>query len=73
MKEQKYLPNFLTVFDQKLNNLRKLIKKELDKPKKERKKADLKRLLKQAKELKVAIHTAKKATAQKCPHCGEVL
>lgn len=69
----KPIPNYLSVFDRKLDDLRKKIKVELSKPKKERSKHDLKRLLKSAQKLKKVIKEAKKVTAKRCPHCdGEL-
>lgn len=69
----KYLPNFISMFEQKLNDMRKKIDKELKKPKKERDVDVLKSLVKQANELKKRVRVAKKETATKCPHCGKEL
>lgn len=66
----KPIPNYLSVFDRKLDDLRKKIETELLKPKKDRSKHDLKSLLKSAQKLKKVIKDAKKSTAKKCPHCG---
>lgn len=62
--------SFLNIFDRKLDDLRKRIKKEFEKPKKERSKQELKRLLHDARKLRHAIKDAKKGTSKKCPHCG---
>jgi hypothetical protein len=51
--------------------MKKQIKTELDKPKKERKRAELKDLLKGAKHLQNAIGKVKKQTIKLCPHCGK--
>lgn len=64
------LPNFLNVFEQKLTRLKKQIKGELNKPKKERSKADLKEMLRVAKGLRKVIRAVKKQNIKSCPHCG---
>ena len=71
MEQQRLLPTFTAVFEQKLQGMKKQIKKELDKPKKERRKAALKGLLKEAKRLQKLIARVKKDHGQKCPHCGK--
>ena len=58
---------FAGVFEQKLGVLKKDIKKELAKEKKDRRKEWLKYLLKEAKELRNLVHELK----PKCPHCGK--
>ena len=62
MTKQLLLPNFLNIFEHKLVRMKKQIKTELDKPKKERKRAELKDLLKGAKHLQNAIGKVKKQT-----------
>lgn len=70
MKNEKYVATFLVVFEHKLNDIRKQIKKELDKPKKERSKQTLKHLLRSARSLTRTLKKAKTAIGKKCPHCG---
>ena len=69
MKTTAYLP----VFKTKLEKLRSLIKGEISKPKKERSKKSLKRLLEEAKELKKLVREMDKVETKRCPHCGEKL
>lgn len=69
MKTTAYLP----VFKTKLEKLRALIKDEISKPKKERSKDALKRLLQEAKELKKLVREMDKIETKRCPHCGEKL
>lgn len=57
---------FAGVFEQRLNQLRKDLKKELEKAKTDRQKQRLKSLLKEAKELRDLVKELK----PKCPHCG---
>ena len=57
---------FSGVFEQRLNQLRKDLKKELEKAKTDRQKQRLKSLLKEAKELRDLVKELK----PKCPHCG---
>lgn len=71
MTKQLFLPNFLNVFEHKLVRMKKQIKAELDKPKKERKRVELKNLLKGAKHLQNSIDKAKKQSVKLCPHCGK--
>jgi uncharacterized protein (UPF0305 family) len=70
---EKYISSFIGMFEQKINDMRKKIEKELKKPKKERDTVVLKSLVKQANALKKRVKVAKKATAMKCPHCGKEL
>lgn len=67
----KPLSNFLKVFEYKLEDLKKRIKKELDKPKKERSKKELKELLERAKKLKGKICEVQAEHSMRCPHCGK--
>ena len=57
---------FSGVFEQRLNQLKKDLKKELEKAKTDRQKQRLKILLKEAKELRDLVKELK----PKCPHCG---
>ena len=57
------------VFEQRLERLRKDLKKELDKAKGDRQKHRIKNLLKEAKDLRNLVRELK----PKCPHCGKAL
>jgi len=57
------------VFEQRLERLRKDLKKELEKAKGDRQKERLKSILKEAKELRNLVKDLK----PKCPHCGKVI
>lgn len=67
------VPNYLGIFEQKLDHLRRRIQKELDLPKKERSKHHLKKMIKEANDLKRSLKQARKVAIKKCPHCGEAL
>ena len=60
---------FAGVFEQRLNTLKRDLKKELSKAKTDRQKHRLKSILKEAKELRDLVRELK----PKCPHCGETL
>lgn len=69
----KPIPNFLSVFEHKLERLKNNIKKEIEKPKKERSKKALKDLVMEAKDLKRLIKQIKGDSVSLCPHCrGEL-
>lgn len=68
---KKTVPNYLEVFDGRLKELKKKIKKEYDKPKKDRSKSRLKAYVTEAKSLKHMLKDAKEDHAFKCPHCGK--
>lgn len=68
--EKKPLATFLGVFEQKLDKLKKSIKCEIEKPKKDRSKAALKDLIHQAKEMRNHVKAIKQANERFCPHCG---
>lgn len=57
---------FSSVFEQRLNVLKRDLQKEFDKAKGERQKERLKKLIKEAKDLRNTIREIK----PKCPHCG---
>ena len=73
MEKSDVVPNYLGIFDQRLRQLRNRIVKELERPKKERSKQHLKKMLKEANALKKTLKKARKISDQKCPHCGEPL
>ena len=62
----KKITAFADVFEQRLNVLKRDLKKEFDKAKSERQKERLKKLIKEAKDLRNTIREIK----PKCPHCG---
>ena len=57
---------FAGVFEQRLNLIKKDLKKELEKAKSDRQKDRLRKLIKEAKELRDLVRELK----PKCPHCG---
>jgi hypothetical protein len=67
----KAIPNYLSVFEKKLESLKNKIDREIKKPKKERSKVALKGFLDDAKRLKETIKTIKNDHARLCPHCGK--
>lgn len=67
----KFVPNYISVFDKKIEDLKKKIKKELDKPKKDRNKDALHSLIADTKKLQKKIREVKEYTSLKCPHCGK--
>lgn len=69
-KDEVTVQGFIGVFEHKLEKMKKRIKEELAKPKKERSKDVLKRIVKEANGLKKVIKKYKKVS-KKCPHCGE--
>ena len=68
-----YITGFISIFEKKLEKQKERIKAELDKPKKERNRDVLKSMLKETKTLQKRLREVKEHTAQRCPHCGEVL
>lgn len=73
MSDKKSIPNYLQIFDKKLDALKVRIKKEIEKPKKERNKAALKHFLLDAKSLRKVLKHAKQENAIKCPHCNNCI
>lgn len=69
----KILPTYLPVWELKFEKIKKIIKTEIDKPKKERKKLYLRKMLKECKELRVLIKAIKKEHNKKCVLCGGIL
>ena len=57
---------FAGVFEQRLNTLKRTIKKEYESTKNEQRKTRLKKLIKEAKEMRDLVRELK----PKCPHCG---
>ena len=64
------ITGFIPVFEERLQNLKKSLKNELQRAKSERRKDVMKRLVKDAKSLQKTIKDAKKHNAKTCPHCG---
>jgi molecular chaperone GrpE (heat shock protein) len=73
MGEKKSIPNYLQIFDKKLDALKERIKREIEKPKKERNKESLKHFLADAKSLRKVLKQAKHENAVKCPHCDKCI
>ena len=67
------VPNFLEVFEGRINNLLKHNKAEYDKPKKERSRTKLKKFVGEARAMRAAVREAKQEHSIKCPHCGKKL
>lgn len=67
----KLIPTYLSVFEQKLEKLKDLIKEEIGKPRCDRRRRHLKNMLSEAKELKYLIKDIKKESKHTCPHCGQ--
>lgn len=67
----KTLPNYLHVFEQRLDSIRNKLQAQLDLPKEKREKKSLKFLIKEAKKLRNLIREVKDEHAVKCPHCGK--
>ena len=57
---------FAGVFEQRLSVLKKDLRKELEKSKTDRQKERIKKLIKEAKDLRNLVRELK----PKCPHCG---
>tara|TARA_E500000318_G_scaffold25037_1_gene25049 strand:- start:1309 stop:1530 length:222 start_codon:yes stop_codon:yes gene_type:complete len=73
MTKRPPITGFLGVFEEILNKLKKELQKELALPKAERKKDNIHKQLKHAKQLRDTLKNVKKTVAKKCPHCGGVL
>lgn len=69
MALEKKITAFVGVFEQRLNQLKRDLQKELAKAKSDRRKGRLKSLIKEAKELRDLVRELK----PKCPHCGKEL
>ena len=67
----KTLPNYLHVFEQRLESIRNKLQDQLDIPKEKREKKSLKLLVKEARKLRNLIREVKDEHAAKCPHCGK--
>jgi hypothetical protein len=70
---KKSIPNFLDVFEKRVDAARQRIKEELDKEKPQRDRKLLKELLNDIKGLRKSIKLARSEHAARCPHCGELL
>lgn len=62
----KKITAFVGVFETRLTNLKKDLKKELEKAKSERRKAWIRQLIREAKDMRDLVRELK----PKCPHCG---
>jgi hypothetical protein len=67
---KKSIPNFLDVFEKRIDRAREKIKEELKKDKKDRDRHSLKTLLKDIKEIRRSVKEAKQEHNKTCPHCG---
>ena len=61
---------FLAVFEQRVNQLRKRLKDELEKDKPVRCRRTLKNIIKEVKEWEQVLKQHRK-DSKRCPHCGE--
>ena len=66
----KSIPNYLHVFEQRLNSIKSKLKHQLGLPKEKREKKVLKALLKEANKFKVLVREVKDEHAATCPHCN---
>lgn len=62
---------YMGLFEEKLKKLKTKIKDELNKDKKDRNKAALKGMLREAKSLQATVHEVTTEHKAHCPHCGE--
>ncbi len=63
---------FLGVFEQRVNQLRKRLKDELDKDKPIRCRRTLRKIIKEIKEWEDVLHQHRKSD-RRCPHCDGIL
>lgn len=63
---------FIGVFEQRVHQLRKRLKAEMDKDKPIRCRRTLKMIIKEIKEWEAVLHKYGK-DSKRCPHCGEKL
>jgi hypothetical protein len=61
---------FIAVFEQRVGLLRKRLKDELAKDKKERNRRTLKSVIKEIKSWNSTLKQLRKSSEHKCPHCG---
>lgn len=66
MSGKKKITAFVGVFESRLHTLKNDLKKELDLAKSDRRKDRLRKLIKEAKEMRDLVRELK----PKCPHCG---
>lgn len=67
------IPNFLDVFEKRVDRAREKIKEELKKDKRDRDRRLLKDLLDDIRGIRKSIKIAKSDHIRTCPHCGKVL
>ena len=67
-KDEVFMTGFLPIFEDKLERIKKNLKKELERAKSDRRKDFIKKELKEAKELRNLLRKAVKKAV--CPHCG---
>ena len=61
---------FISVFEERLDKLKKSLRIELERAKSDRRKDVMKTLVKDAKKLQKTINEVKKENTKICPHCG---
>lgn len=64
------IPNFLDVFEKRVDKARDRVKEELQKDKAQRDKKLLKEILSDVKDIRRAIKHAREEHASRCPNCG---
>lgn len=64
------IPNFLDVFQKRVDKARDRVKEELAKEKSQRDRKLLKEVLKDVKDIRRAIKSAREEHANRCPNCG---
>lgn len=67
--EKVSIPNYLTIFEKRIQDQIARIKNELKKPKNDRNKKLLRHLLHDVKKVKRAVKEAKEEHKVVCPHC----
>lgn len=70
---KRIIPNYLDVFQKRVDKARDRVKEELAKDKEQRDRKLLKELLKDVKGIRRAIKQAKQEHAARCPNCGHIL
>ena len=67
------IPNFLDVFEKRVDRAREKIKEELKKDKPDRDRKLLKDLLEDIRGIRKSIKHARAEHVRTCPHCGKIL
>lgn len=73
MTSKKTIPNYLHVFEGRIEELRRRIEAQYKLAKKDRSKSELKAVVKEARSLRNAVREAQEEHSARCPHCGKKL